>query len=35
MNNDYTLNSIKKPGETWGAITTEPVFRKLIFADTE
>ncbi len=30
-NGDHTLNAMKQPGETWTAMTIEPVFRELMF----
>ena len=34
-NGDHTLNALKKRNETWTAKTIEPVFRELMFAETE
>ena len=35
VNGDHTLNALIKPGDPWQAVTTEPVFRELMFAGTE
>ena len=35
VNGDHTLNAIKKSGDHWEAVTTEPVFRELMFAGAE
>ncbi len=35
VNGDHTLNALKKSTDRWEAITTEPVFRKLMFKETE
>ena len=32
-NGDHTLNAIRRPGETWEAVSIEPVFRELMFED--
>ena len=34
-NGDHTLNALKQPNETWTAKTIEPVFRELMFEETE
>ena len=34
-NGDHTLNALKKRNETWTAKTIEPVFRELMFEETE
>ena len=33
VNGDHTLNALRKSGDHWEAITTEPVFRGLMFGD--
>ena len=33
VNGDHTLNALRKTGDKWEAITTEPIFRKLMFED--
>ena len=33
VNGDHTLNAMRRPGETWVAKSTEPIFRKLMFED--
>ena len=35
INGDHTLNALRKPGDKWEAVTTEPVFRELMFAELE
>ena len=35
INGDHTLNALRKPGDKWEAVTTEPVFRELMFAESE
>ena len=35
VNGDHTLNALRKSGDQWEAITTEPVFRELMFLGTE
>ena len=35
INGDQTLNALKQPNETWTAKTIEPVFRELMFEETE
>jgi len=35
VNGDHTLNAIRKSGDQWEAITTEPVFRQLMFSRAE
>ncbi len=35
INGDHTLNALRQPTDRWEAITTEPVFRKLMFKGTE
>lgn len=35
VNGDHTLNALRKPGDRWEAITTEPVFKKLMFGKNE
>ena len=32
VNGDHTLNALRKSGDQWEAVTTEPVFRELMFA---
>ena len=34
-NSDHTLNALKQPNETWTAKTIEPVFREMMFEETE
>ena len=34
-NSDHTLNALKQPNETWTAKTIEPVFRELMFGETD
>ncbi len=34
-NGDHTLNALKKRNETWTAKTIEPIFRELMFEETE
>ena len=34
-NSDHTLNALKQPNETWTAKTIEPVFRELMFRETD
>ena len=34
-NSDHTLNALKQPSETWTAKTIEPVFRELMFGETD
>ena len=34
-NGDHTLNALKQPNETWTARTIEPIFRELMFEETE
>ena len=33
-NGDHTLNAVRQKGETWRAMTIEPLFRELMFAAT-
>ena len=33
INGDHTLNAMRRPGETWVAESTEPIFRRLMFED--
>ena len=33
VNGDHTLNALRRPGETWVAESTEPLFRKLMFEE--
>ena len=33
VNGDHTLNALRKSNDQWEAITTEPVFRKLMFGE--
>ncbi len=33
VNGDHTLNAFRKDGDQWEALTTEPVFRALMFAE--
>ena len=35
VNGDHTLNALRKPNDKWEAITTEPVFRQLMFSGAE
>ncbi|MDD9863662.1 MAG: site-specific DNA-methyltransferase [Gammaproteobacteria bacterium] len=35
VNGDHTLNALRKSGDQWEAITTEPVFRELMFSGAE
>ena len=35
VNGDHTLNVLRKPGDNWEAVTTEPVFRGLMFGGNE
>jgi len=35
VNGDHTLNAIRKSGDQWEAITTEPAFRQLMFSRAE
>ena len=35
VNGDHTLNALKKSGDKWEAITTETIFRELMFAGAE
>lgn len=35
VNGDHTLNAVRQQGETWIAETIEPVFRELMFEDSE
>ena len=35
VNGDHTLNALRKSGDQWEAITTEPVFRALMFLGTD
>ena len=35
VNGDHTLNALRKSGDQWEAITTEPVFRELMFLGTD
>ncbi len=35
VNGDHTLNALGKSGDKWEAITTEPVFKELMFAGAE
>ena len=35
VNGDHTLNALKKPADTWEAITIETVFRELMFERSE
>ena len=32
VNGDHTLNALRKSGDKWEAVTTEPVFRELMFS---
>ena len=34
-NGDHTLNAMQQPGETWTAETIEPVFRELMFEESD
>ncbi len=34
VNGDHTLNALRKSGDKWEAVTTEMVFRKLMFGET-
>ena len=34
-NGDHTLNALKQPNETWTAKTIEPVFREMMFEETD
>ncbi len=34
VNGDHTLNALRKSRDQWEAVTTEPVFRELMFAGT-
>ena len=34
-NGDHTLNAMQRPGETWTAETIEPVFRDLMFEESD
>ena len=34
-NGDHTLNAMQRPGETWTAETIEPVFRALMFEESD
>ena len=33
INGDHTLNALRKSGDKWEAVTLEPVFRELMFAE--
>ena len=35
VNGDHTLNAMQHPGETWTAETIDPVFRELMFGESE
>ena len=35
VNGDHTLNALRKTGDKWEAVTTEPVFRELMFEELE
>ncbi len=35
VNGDHTLNALKKSADKWKAVTTEPVFRELMFGGIE
>jgi len=35
VNGDHTLNALQTPADKWEAVTTEPVFRRLMFNGTE
>ena len=35
VNGDHTLNAIRQGGETWTAVTIEPLFRELMFGADE
>ncbi len=35
VNGDHTLNTLRKPNDKWEAVTTEPVFRELMFEGTK
>ncbi len=35
VNGDHTLNALRQSGDQWEAVTTEPVFRELMFQGTE
>ena len=35
VNGDHTLNALRQPHDTWTAHTSEPVFRELMFANTQ
>jgi len=35
VNGDHTLNALQQPGDKWQAVTTEPVFRELMFSAAE
>ena len=35
VNGDHTLNAMQRPGETWTAETIEPVFRDLMFEESD
>lgn len=34
VNGDHTLNAMQRPGENWTAKTIEPIFRELMFGET-
>ncbi len=35
VNGDHTLGTLRKPNDKWEVVTTEPVFRELMFEKTE
>jgi len=35
VNGDHTPNALQKPSDKWKAVTTEPVFRRLMFSGAE
>ena len=35
VNGDHTLNALRKSGDKWETITTETIFRELMFAETK